>query len=67
MSIPYNYIQTLKQLPRHGVSDDQRKNKENQNLQNKAEALKKVKLSAKIVLETKTIISVKKNFKSYSN
>lgn len=45
MNIPYNYIQTLKRLPRHGVSDDQRKKKELENLQRKAQALKDVKLS----------------------
>ena len=45
MSIPYNYIQTLKQLPRHGVSNEQRKDKENKNLKKKALALKNVKLT----------------------
>lgn len=46
MNIPYNYIQTLKRLPRHGVSDEQRKEKEAENLRKKAEAIDKVKLSA---------------------
>tara|TARA_A200000159_G_C7330229_1_gene342603 strand:- start:933 stop:2807 length:1875 start_codon:yes stop_codon:yes gene_type:complete len=45
MSIPYNYIQTLKQLPRHGVSDENIKKKELDNINAKAEALDSVKLS----------------------
>ena len=46
MNIPYNYIQTLKRLPRHGVSDDQRKKKELENINAKAEAFNKLKVSA---------------------